>query len=177
MSSISPKKRPHVPLWSPWVTSPPDHLTLPRWLPAEGLTPFCKCQSIAHKAPWPCVYTGFHCQGKAGLWEQGGDGGGGRERGVRSWLGGRYSHSSPKVLYSLQQPRRRPQGSSWTMPGPVNLLARQGGCGHFFLSRAGLFFEGLYNGQAMWPHLTSTEPLSKWTHRESPFVNLLSQSK
>ena len=73
MSSVSAKKRPGSPLWEPRVTSPPIRALLPSSAAPSwgGMGRFSlgKCHSFTHKAPWPCLFAGFHCQVKEGPWE------------------------------------------------------------------------------------------------------------
>lgn len=156
MSSISPEKRLHFPLWESRVTSPPDHkpLSPPPAIPSWGALFLCKCHPFSHKAPWPCLYVGFHCQVKAaGLWEKGAE-----ERGCAQLAGGPYSHSSQKALDCLQPPGRRPPAefSPWTMPSAVE----PGRALWPFLSlQGGTPFEGSNKGKAVCFHLGSTAPL------------------
>lgn len=70
--------------------------------------------------------------------------------------------------------------SFWTMLSmlnPVNRLARQDYCGHFFISRVGFSLKICIKALQCGLHFASTEPLSKRTHSESSLVGPFSQSR
>lgn len=136
MSSVSAKKRPGSPLWEPRVTSPPIRALLPSSAAPSwggwGDSPLANVTlSLTKLLDLVCLPDSIAKWKRApGRGDQSGWGG------VRSWPGGPYSHSTQKVLYFLQQPRRRPLGR---MQPPDNAVSAEY-CGPFSQATVAISF-------------------------------------
>lgn len=116
MSSVSPQKRPRFPLWKSMVTSPPAHRPFsssPAASLAEVLAAFA---NVIHRAPWPCLCAGLHCQGRGGLRSTGKSWG----AGCVQLAGSSYSYNLWKFYTPFSSPDRGSQGGIQFLNNAVN---------------------------------------------------------
>lgn len=184
---LSPQRKGHTffcgspLLWKSSVTSPPITLPLSS-SPAGSLAKvpccLCKCHSLLTKLlDLVCVPC------STAKWEEAWGSCRGREE-VCVQLAGRllFTQLMGSSIYpsTAQTEAPRIEFSFWTMLSmlnPVNRLARQDYCGYFFISRVGFSFKFCIKTLQHGLYFASTEPLSKWTHRESSLVDPFSRSK